>query len=121
MVVVSGAFFSHMFPDILRNKLCLIVTRIKLAALDLFALTVVCPERLFLSAAVVADHCICSIQYIRGGTVILLQLDHSCILKFLFKVQNIFNISPPELYFPARRLTNLNCTVLVSWYSSTMI
>ena len=85
------------FPfNVICNIFCFIISGIKLAELNLLSFSIICPKLLVLSTHIVADHCICSIQDIACRTIILLQFDDCRIGKFLFKIQNIFNIGSPE-------------------------
>src|SRR5699024_8073170 len=68
----------------------------KLAEMDLLPFLVLCPEGLVLSAYIVLDHFIGSIQDILGGTIILLQTDDHSIWKNLFKAENISDIGSAE-------------------------
>ena len=61
------------------------------------SLTLVRPKCFALSSFIITDHCICSIQYILGRTVILLKTDHLCFRVNRFKVQDISDVCSPEL------------------------
>ena len=74
----------------------LVVGRIKLAEQKLFSGFIFRPERLFLSSCIVPDHLVRRLQDHFGGTVILLQPDHTRPRKRLFKAEYIFNIRPAE-------------------------
>ena len=96
-MVIIGCPISDFFFNIIRNIFRLIISCIKLAKLNLFSFSVFRPEPFFFSAHIIADHCICRIQNITCRTIILFQFDYCRIWKFLFKIQNIFNIRSPEL------------------------
>ena len=63
---------------------------------DMPPLAFVRPERLALSALVVADHGVGGVQNALGGAVILLQPHHLRLGIHLLKIQDIADIRPPE-------------------------
>ena len=85
-----------MTSDVTDYIFCLFICRIELAELDHISIFVLCPECLIFSSLIVPDHGIGCIQDIAGRAVILFQLDHLGIIKYMFKIQDVLNIRTTE-------------------------
>ena len=96
IIPVRPVLLPHLFGNFPRNKFRLVVTGLKFPEADPGSLSVICPEFLFLSAAVVGNHLVGRVQNTLGGTVILLQFNHFRAWKRLLKVQNIHDVRAAE-------------------------
>ena len=65
--------------------------------MNLLSFSLIGPQPLVLSGRIVPDHRVRRIQNRLRGAVILLQLDHLRLRKYLFKIQDIADIRPSEL------------------------
>ena len=90
MVAVLFASF-HLFQNSIRNIgrlvrfVCCSVPR------DLLPCSGIGPEMLGLSAGIVGNHAVGSVQNILGGTIILFQTNHGAVRKFFFESENVFD------------------------------
>ncbi len=86
--------FAH---HVVRHKFRFVICRIKLPEMHHASFAVLRPKRLVLPACVVADYRIGGIQHMLRGTVVLLQLNDRRLRVYLFKVQDVAYVRPPEL------------------------
>ena len=90
MVAVLFASF-HLFQNSIRNIgrlvrfVCCSVPR------DLLPRSGIGPEMFGLSAGIVGNHAVGSVQNVLGGTIILFQTNHGAVRKFFFESENIFD------------------------------
>ena len=80
--------------------------------MDLFSLFIFCPQSFTLSAHIVLDHLVSSVEDILGRTVILFQLNDQRLGEYLLIAQNIANIGPPEF---------VDGLVVISHYAEILI
>ena len=82
--------------DVLSNKGCFVPCGHKAAEMEFGPRPPVRPECFALPAAVVADHGVRRVEHVLGRPVVLLELDDEGVRIYLFKIENVPDIRPPE-------------------------
>ena len=102
-IIVAAFFETMLFGNSACNAVCFIAFVINQLKLNGLTSGLSCPKVFALSARIMDDYLVCTIQYRFCRTIVLFKTNNLCGLKVLLKFKNIADIRANRKCFDRRR------------------